>query len=133
MSLQRIRIKDVGAADGTAYTFTINPSAVDLSDDDDMKLLSVIDGAPVRMVSTFDDRSRKMRWSKFPSAHANFSALVSVLKSYKGDDKEINFGTVDYASFGWRQIHIDNVAITTEDGGDLKLNMELTFHYIAAY
>lgn len=131
--MQRVRLKDVDALDATAYVLPINPTSIEFIDNSPYKLIETVDGAPVRSVKSFDDRPRQMEWPSFPASHATFTTMMAVLKTYVGENKEIHLGDIDYGTFGWREIHIDDVDITISSGGIVRINMIVKFHYITSY
>lgn len=131
--MQRIRFKDVDSLDSTAYTLSINPDSIEFIDSSAFTLIETVDGAPVRSVKSFDDRPRQMSWPPYPSSNSVYMAMMVILKTYIGENKEIHLGDLDYGSFGWRQVHIDDIDVTTSSGGILRLPMILKFHYITGY
>ncbi len=127
MSLNRITFRDQDETN--LYTLPINPAIVDYVDDTDQSIIQTIDGTPIVIGSSYDGRLRKLEWETFPNDNANFSALKSELKTYRGQLKQINFQTIDHQSFGYKNVRIVSVSTVTPKGGALESRMILEYYY----
>jgi hypothetical protein len=115
------------------YPVPYNPFKFDPVDSSDYEMIKIIDGSPVRSVSSFDDRVRTMEWPFNKTSNATFSGMLSELKSYVGQLKQLNLGDIDTYSWGWRNIRILDVVSQLADGGELKKNIVLTFVFTQSY
>ncbi len=120
--------------DSGEYEIPINPFQLDANDSTDYELIQVLDGSPIRSVSTFDGRVRTMKWPFYPVSNSTFMGMLSTLKGYKGLEKKLNLGTIDDAfSYDWRNIKVLDIATELKEGGDLRLGVTLTYTYTESY
>lgn len=132
MSLTRITFRNTDTTG--SYTLPINPDTFDPVDSADFQLIETLDGASARVTSTFDSRVRNLKWPAYPTSNATFLAMVSVLKGYKGLEKQIYLGTLDdIFSYGYRNIKICDVRTILQQGGDTRLALELDYIYTSSY
>jgi hypothetical protein len=127
-SLSRIRFKNTDSSN--TYDCPINPRSIDIKDSTDYKMQNVLDAAPIRIVAAFDGRPRILTWDSFEYSHTAFQAMLSELRTYKGEDKRLDLRDIDGFGLGEKQIHVDDVATTTLAGGLFRLVLTVTYHYI---
>jgi hypothetical protein len=128
-SLSRIRFKNSDSSN--TYDCPINPRSIAIRDGADYKLQDVLDAAPIHIEAAFDGRPRTMTWDSFEYSHTVFQAMLSELRTYKGEDKRLDLMDIDGFGLGEKQIHVDDVSTTTLAGGLFRLILTVTYHYIA--
>jgi hypothetical protein len=123
----RVKFND-SAADGGAYTLSLNPSKIDLNDDTMETALDTLDGATVTQEAFFDSRPITLSWSSIPSDLAGFVAQMTVLRGYKNQFKYMHPKDIDYrvTGTGWTYIRVGNLKVETVRGGKIKYNATLT-------
>ncbi len=127
-SLNRVRFKNLDSSN--VYTCPINPRSIDVKDSTEYKMQSVLDAAPIRIVAAFDGRPRTLTWDSFEYSHSAFQAMLSELRTYKGEDKRLDLRDIDGFGLSEKQIHVDDVSTTTLAGGLFRLILVVTYHYI---
>lgn len=134
----RISFRDTD--ESNEFFCDINPLSVDIGDSTDYSVASVLDGSAVRVVSSFDNRVRKLTWDAFEygsdsGAGVRFDAMLSELRTYKGSAKELNLQTIDIdLSRGYKLVFIDDVTTTVVRGAskNVRIVLEILFRYTEA-
>ncbi len=122
------------------YSVPINPLSVDIGDSTDYSVAGVLDGSAIRVTSSFDNRVRKLTWDAFEygsssGAGVRFDGMLSELRTYKGQNKELNLQTIDIdLSRGYKSIFVDDVKTTTVRGAskNIRIVLEILFRYTEA-
>lgn len=123
-----IKFRDTN--ESNEYTCPYNPSEWSDLYDDEINIEPSIDGAAVRMKSVQDSRIRTLKWDANKDSNTTFKGMLSELLAYKGDLKQIHFGTIDYRSLGWTNIRVHNVKVDILRGGALRYNIILEYEYV---
>lgn len=136
--MTRISFRNVGG--GNEYFCPINPIFADIGDSTNYDMVSILDGAPVRVAAAFDGRRRTLEWDGFDYQGNNqirdtFRAMLSELRTYKGTDKELHLQDIDIdLARGYKAILVDDVSTTTKRGaGNIRIVLKVTYHYTEAF
>jgi len=128
--LTRIKFRDPD--ESNLFTCPINPRQAVLLDDVDAVQESVIDGSPIHILSNFDGRTRRLVWDRFTETLTAYTTLRTELKLYKNTLKQINLQDIDIQSLGWKNILVTNVGQTLSEGGQIRTQLFLEYHYTEA-
>lgn len=126
-SFQRIRFRDTDETN--TYTVPINPSVVDYGDSQDNKVIPIIDGYPAIQSSNFDGRIRTLNWDTVLENDSKAQPMLTELRTYVNQEKQIHFGAIDHKSWGWKNIRVVDVGTTSPRGGLLQVSIVLTFFF----
>lgn len=118
MSIVRIAFNNTATYSG-AFSLSLNPSFLDLHNQDNYEQVEVMDGGVVKQGVYFDSRPFVFRWDRIPSDYSGFSSMIGTLKSYVDSEKYVNFGTADYAvpTLGWTKVLVGDVRVNIDHGG----------------
>lgn len=125
MSLNRIKFRDRNGSN--EYEVPINPDSWQNDDSVDYDLIETIDGAPIQMFASFDQRERSFVWPNYPNSNSTYTAMVSELKGYKGKQKQLDTQDIDYLSHGWKNIRVTDVSTVPSRGGQLRYSLVLKY------
>lgn len=124
--LKTIQFQD---RDGSnTYTVPINPNAVDLNDEDVVTVNRTLDGAPIMQISAYDSRARELIWPAYNYNHNGYADMVVELRSYAGQQKQINLRAIDVPEWGWKNIKVvDFERRILNNVGSLRYGFVMTF------
>ncbi len=134
------RISFRNTDESNEYFCDINPLSVDIGDSTDYSVAGVLDGSAIRVTSSFDNRVRKLTWDAFEygsdsGAGVRFDAQLSELRTYEGQNKELNLQTLDLdLSRSYKSVFIDDVTTTIVRGAskNIRIVLEILFRYTEA-
>ena len=120
----------VNAGGGSPYTLILNPTTLELNDNESKSSTKILDGATVEQGAFFDSRPIVMTWSRIPKAFANFPTMLDTLKSYVGNIMYVHYQDVDYraTTSTWDKIRVADIDIKTVHGGTIKYNVKVTLN-----
>lgn len=113
-----------------SYQFTYNPESWNPEDSINATEFPTIDGMNFLFYSIGENREMSFVWPNYSNSNTNFTAMVSELKSYIGQKKQMHLGNIDYINQGWRNIRITDVSTDVSFGGPLEYNLTLKYIYI---
>ena len=125
--MNRIQFRDQDETN--LFTCTINPRQAILLDDVDSNQESVIDGSPIHILSSFDGRTRRLVWDRYTETLVAYTTLRTELKLYKNSLKQINLQDIDIQSLGFKNILVTNVGQILSEGGQIRTQLFLEYHY----
>ncbi len=138
MAVTRIQFRD---PDGTnTFTCDFNPIDVIEGDSTDYSVAMVLDGAGIRVVTSFDNRPRRLTWDDFDYGNdsgvgVRFDAMVSELKTYRGSAKELHLQDIETdTARGFKDVFIDDVTTKIVRGASKNIRrvVEILFRYTEA-
>ena len=118
--------------ESNSFTCPINPRQAILLDDVDANQETVIDGSPIHLLSNFDGRTRRLVWDRFTETLVAYTTLRTELKTYKNSLKQIDLQDIDIQSLGFKNILVTNVGQTLSEGGQIRTQLFLEYHYTEA-
>ena len=87
-------------------------------------------GSHFPISKTFDQRERTFTWPAHLDSNITFTALITELKRYKGQRKQLNTQDLDYLSRGWKNIKLTDVQTNPIRAGRGDLRYILILKYI---
>lgn len=126
MAINRIKFND-SASDSGAFTLILNPSQLELNDDNLSSISTPLDGGRVIQNAFFDHRPLRLKWSRIPNDFTGFTSMLTTLRSYQGLLKYVHFKTADYriSGTGWFQYRVADVKTSIVKGGKVRYNVEV--------
>ena len=126
MALSRIQFSD-NASGTSPYTVPINPILLELNDNDNPTLVSIIDGGMIIQNKQYDDRPVTMTWNAIPSDFSGFSTMLTTLRGYINSIRYLNFADVDYrvTTSVWNKFRVANLDVKVRRGGPLRYDVTL--------
>jgi len=123
------KIKFRNTDEGNEYSCLINPSAIEMFDDYQINTQNILDGCLAVSSAPYDSRVRTLQWQSFSQDDQRWTAMATELRSYSGQNKQINIGTVDIANRGWKDIQVVNVS-TKLLNNEGKVRYSIVLEYI---
>ncbi len=103
---------------------------IDTQDKSHHFLSNILDGAPIRSVPSFDDRTRFLEFDTFENSNTIFSGMISEFRTYVGLNKKLDITDIDVASVGNLSVHVDALNVDVLSGGNVRLKVTLLYHLI---
>lgn len=122
-----------------AYTFTYNPSEIDIPQAADLSgiynSVETVDGESITFQRSFDSRRGKLIWRGYPYDHTAFSAQLSSMGGYIGTDplyvKFEEIGTAINRYTSYTPIKIISIDRKIRQGGAIIYDsVELVFEEV---
>lgn len=121
MALQRIKLANDQAMTSGLYTFTINPTKIEISDAIDQTKVEIIDDSDAYQRKSINSAPHRLIWTG-PNYMPALISLIGTLRTYMASGarvKYINLGTADYLNWGVKKIYLVNLSTSIREGGAL--------------
>lgn len=103
-----------------AYILPLNPSKVDIEDEDKFTIINTLDSGKVKQRAYFNDGKVVMEWNNIPKGFQGFSTMASTLRSYVNSVRYINLMDIEYRAHPtprWIKTRVFDVKTKIRQGG----------------